>query len=126
MQVRRLVNNDYSFGSSRADILEGLDACVQSCKTNLMQLQGEWFLNYRDGVAWGNVLGHKPSSARVAELIKQVLIKVDGVKSVDRIDVDIDGRYAYVIARINTSFGEVDFNQSLNILELIADDKVNQ
>lgn len=125
MQVRRLVNNDYSFGSGQADIIDGLDACIQTCKTRLMQLQGEWFLNYRDGVAWGQVLGYKPSPLQIADLIKRVLVSVDGVKAVSRIDVDIDGRYAYIIANLITDFGEVDFNQSLNILELIADDKVN-
>lgn len=126
MSVRRLVNNDYSFGNSQLDIISGIDECLQTCKTTLMQLAGEWFLDYRDGVRWGDVLAKKTDIKAMAELVKSTLLSVNGVTNADDITVDIDDRYAYIIARIDTNFGIINFNQSFNALEMIANDKTNQ
>lgn len=126
MTVRRLINNDYSFGSGQADLIDGLDACLQQCKTTLMQLKGEWFLDYRDGIAWGNVISQKANPQALSELIKNSLLRVDGVTKVSAINVERDDRYAYVIAVIETSFGALKFNQSFNVMELIANDQTNK
>lgn len=126
MQVRRLVNNDYSFGNNKADFAYDLEACLQSCKTKLSQLKGEWFLDYRDGTAWGDVLGHTINEAEVAAVVRNTLAKVTGVKNVSAVDVSIDDRYAYIIAKIETDFGQARINQSLNILEILANDKANK
>lgn len=126
MTVRRLINNDYSFGGGQADLIDGIDACLQQCKTTLMQLKGEWFLDYRDGIAWGDILGHKPDSEALSSLVKNSLLKVDGVNKVTTITIERDDRYAYVIATIETDFGKANFNQSFNIMELIANEQVNK
>ena len=126
MTVRRLINNDYSFGSGQVDLISGLEGCLQQCKTTLMQLKGEWFLDYRDGVAWGDVLGHKPNNEALASLIKNALLKVDNVKRISSVTIERDDRYAYVIAVIETDFGKANFNQSFNVMELIANDKTNK
>lgn len=126
MSVRRLVNNDYSFGNSQLDIISGIDECLQTCKTTLMQIAGEWFLDYRDGVEWGEVLAKKTDIKAIAELVKSTLLSVNGVTNADDIVIDIDSRQAYIIAKISTDFGTIEFNQSFNVLEMLANDKINK
>lgn len=126
MTVRRLIDNDYSFGSGQLDIISGKDELLQKCKTTMMQIKGEWFLNYSDGVAWGDVLSHKTNVNGLASLIRKTISKLKGVSSIESIDIDIENRYAYIFIKINTDFGLVDLRQSLNVLELIANDAINK
>jgi len=125
MSVRQLINNDYSFGNSQADIIIGLDECLQKCKTTLMQLKGEWFLDGRDGVAWGDVLAQRTNTQALTELVKKTLLGIDGVKSINSLSIDLDDRRAFILATLTTEFGRTDFTQSLNVLELLADDTTN-
>lgn len=125
MSTRRLINNDYSFGNSQADMITGLDECLQKCKTILMQLRGEWFLDSRDGVPWGDALGQRTDTQLLTETIKKTLLGIDTVTSVDAISVDMGERQALVIANINTVYGNINLTQSLNILELIENDAIN-
>lgn len=125
MTVRRLVNNDYGFGNGQSDFISGLDECLQKCRTTLMQLRGEWFLDARDGVTWGDVLAHKTDTQTMADLVKRALLTVNGVTTVKSITVDVDGRHAYIIASLVTDYGSTNFNQSFNALELIANDTAN-
>lgn len=126
MTVRRLIDNDYSFGNGQLDIISGKDELLQKCKTTLMQIRGEWFLDYRDGVAWGDILSHKTNVTGLASLIRKTILRLKGVTDIPDINVDIDDRYAYVTVKINTDFGLVDLRQSLNVLELIANDTINR
>ena len=125
MSTRRLINNDYSFGNGQADIITGLDECLQKCKTTLMQLRGEWFLDSRDGVPWGDVLGQRTDTQLLTETIKKTLLGIDGITSVTAVSVDLDERQALVIASINTIYGQSNLTQSLNVLELLANDTTN-
>lgn len=126
MTVRRLIDNDYSFGNSQLDIISGKDELLQTCKTTLMQVRGEWFLDYRDGVAWGGVLSHKTNTTALASLIRTALIRIKGVTDIGFVDIDIYDRHAYVTVKINTDFGLMDFRQSLNVLELMENDKITK
>lgn len=125
MSTRRLINNDYSFGNSQADMITGLDECLQKCKTTLMQLRGEWFLDSRDGVPWGDVLGQRTDTQMLADLIKKTLLAVSGVTSVSALSVNIDATSAYVFTSLTTEYGQSNFTQSLNVLELLANDTTN-
>lgn len=125
MSTRRLINNDYSFGNGQADITTGLDECLQKCKTQLMQLRGEWFLDSRDGVPWGDVLGQRTDEQTLTDTVKRTLLAVDGVTSVTSLIINTTERTAFVIAKLGTDFGQTDFTQSLNVLEKLADDTTN-
>lgn len=125
MTVRRLVNNDYSFGNGEADIISGLPEIMQNCKTTLMQLRGEWFLNGLDGVDWGSVLAQKQDIPALSAMIKGALLSVRGVQSVSAIDVSIEDRNAHVSALITTEYGQSNFTQSFNGLELLRNDTIN-
>lgn len=125
MTVRRLVNNDYRFGHGEADIISGLPEIMQNCKTTLMQLQGEWFLDGRDGVDWGSVLAHKQDLPALSAIIIKALMGVTGVLKVSDISVSMTGRDAYVSAVITTPQGQSNINQSFNSLELLRNDAIN-
>lgn len=125
MSTRRLINNDYSFGNGQADIITGIDECLQKCKTTLMQLRGEWFLDIRDGVPWGDVLGQRTDTQLLTETIKKALLGIDAVTSVDAMSVDLGERQAVVMANVQTVYGNINLTQSLNILELIDNDATN-
>lgn len=125
MSTRRLINNDYSFGNGQADIITGLDECLQKCKTTLMQLRGEWFLDSRDGVPWGDVLGQRTDTQLLTETIKKALMALECVTSVSAISVDMGERQAVVMANVQTVYGNINLTQSLNILELIDNDATN-
>ena len=126
MSTRRLINNDYSFGNGQADIITGLEECLQKCKTTLMQLRGEWFLDSRDGVPWGDVLGQRTDEQALTDTVKRTLLAVDGITSVTSLIVNTTERTAFVIAKLHTDFGQADFTQSLNVLEQMADDTINE
>lgn len=125
MSTRRLIDNDYSFGNGQADIITGLEECLQKCKTTLMQLRGEWFLDGRDGVPWGDVLGQSTDEQALTDTVKRTLLAVDGVTSVTSLIINTTDRAAFVIAKLGTVFGQADFTQSLNVLEQMADDAIN-
>lgn len=126
MTVRRLVNNDYSFGNGQADFITGLDECLQTCRTTLMQLKGEWFLDGRDGVAWGDVLAHKEDRQLLEQTVKKHLLSVNGVTKVESLHFELEDRHAILLAKLTTDFGTTNFNQSLNVLELLAYDTTNK
>lgn len=121
MKTRRLTNNDYSFGNGRADIISGKEAILQTCKTRIMQLKGEWFLDVRDGVRWGDVLGHKQDTGSLNSLIKRTLLSVEGVTEVIDVDAYVLGRSVSVIAKLRTKEGELPLSQSFNALEMLYD-----
>lgn len=125
MTVRRLVNNDYSFGNGQSDFISGLDECLQKCRTKMMQLRGEWFLDGRDGVTWGDVLAHKEDRQLLEQIVKKHLLSVKGVTKVESLHFELEDRHAILLAKLTTDFGAVNFNQSLNVLELPAYDTTN-
>ena len=76
-------------------------------------------------MAWGSVLGQRTDVKGLSGIIKDKLLTVNGVRSVDDITVDIVDRTAYVFAGLTTDFGYTNFNQSLNVLEVLANDTTN-
>lgn len=123
MSVRILIENDYAFGSGRDNIISGYDECLQKCQTSLMQLYGEWFLDYRDGTDWGSVLSNADD---VADMAKASLLKISGVISIRDISAIVENREVYLIVNIETNFGIINFNREFNALELMSNDKISR
>ena len=122
MQVRRLINNDYSFGNNRNDFIEGDTAILQACKTKLRQLKGEWFLDSRDGVEWGDYLGHKINDQKINKLIKAKLKTIDGVLTVSDLIIIRSGRDIEITCTIGTEDNSIELEYSFNALEDLAND----
>lgn len=126
MSVRILIENDYAFGGSRNNIISGYDECLQKCQTLLMQVAGEWFLDYRDGIDWGTAFTNAGTADTVIDLTKSSLLKINGVISIRDISAIVENRKVYLIANIETKFGTINLNREFNALELISDDKISR
>lgn len=122
MSVRRLINNDYSYGHSKNDLIDGLSESLQSCKTKLMQLRGEWFLDSRDGISWGDILGHSFDPAFLDKIVKDALLTATNVISIKSLAVIKEDRSLLISAIIKTKDGSINFTESLNALEILAND----
>lgn len=121
MKTRRMINNDYSFGSGPLDLITGRQAILQTCKTRLSQIAGEWFLNYTDGVRWGDILGHSIDTGQLIRVVKNKIESVEGVKSVTRLEAHAEGRSAFILATIETADGQITLNESINVMEALHD-----
>ena len=115
--VRRLVNNDYSFGQGRANLATGLESVLQRCKTRLMQFSGEWFLDTNAGTAWAQVLGQRYSQQDIERLVRERLKTTDGVLAVTALTVSFDrqARLAAIDATLTTADGTATLSQSISL-----------
>lgn len=113
--VRRLIGNDYSFGQGRASLIGGLEAIYQSCKTRLLQFQGEWFLDANAGTPWRDVLGRTFNQIQTEKIIRNRLGGVEGVSSVAGVSVAFDRqtRTANIQASITTIYGIFQLRESI-------------
>lgn len=118
MTVRRLVDNDYSFGQGRANLASNLEAVLQRCKTHLMQFQGEWFLNAGDGTPWFDVIGQRVDQPLLERTVRDRLLSVEDVTAVDDMTVlfDSDTRHVGVLCQVMTTFGAANLSEIINIL----------
>lgn len=117
--VRRLFGNDYSFGQGRANLATGLESVLQRCKTHLMQLQGEWFLDVSAGIAWAQVLGRRYEPSELHSLVLAGIMSIEGVLSVESLTVSFnrDTRSALVLATINSVYGSATLSENISVLE---------
>lgn len=117
--VRRLVDNDYSFGQGRANLATGLESVLQRCKTRLMQFQGEWFLDVNAGTAWAQVLSRRYNQSELHSLVLERLKSTIGVQGVDSVSIHFDRvtRRASIYAEITTAYGTATLSEVINILE---------
>lgn len=118
MTVRRLVDNDYSFGQGRANLASNLEAVLQRCKTHLMQFQGEWFLNAGDGTPWFDVVGQSANQSLLERTVRDRLLTVNDVIAVNDISVIFDSgtRQVAVMCQVMTTFGAANLSEIINIL----------
>lgn len=118
MTVRRLVNNDYSFGQGRANLASNLEAVLQRCKTHLMQFQGEWFLNKNDGSSWFDVIGQSANQPLLERIVRDRLLAIENVTAVDDMTVSFNSttRQVSVLCRVITTFGAAHLSEIINVL----------
>lgn len=115
--VRRLSNNDYTFGQGRSCFISGLEGLLQQCKTRLQQLKNEWFLNGSDGVPWFDVIGQSVNYNLLNKMIEQCILSIIGVESISEIASVFDAktRQVSVFLKIHTIYGNADFNEFINL-----------
>ncbi|MCI3877558.1 hypothetical protein [Acinetobacter higginsii] len=115
--VRRLVNNDYSFGQDRNCFISGLSGLLQQCRTRLQQLNGEWFLKHEDGVAWFDVIGQTINYNLLNKKIEQCVMSIIGVERIAEITSIFDEktRQVAVYLKIKTIYGDADLNEQINL-----------
>ena len=72
-------------------LIQGSDAIVQECQTALGLWQGEYPFDTTVGTAWPTLLNVKGvRDSQITAEVRRVLSAVQGVASVDRMDIDRD------------------------------------
>ena len=79
---------DLSFDGADLSTVSGSAAIAQACGIALQLFQGEDAFDQRNGARWHDLLGVKTTTdADIAAEVRRVLLLVQGVASVGRVDV---------------------------------------
>lgn len=84
-------NGDLLIEAGDFRLLQGNDAIVQACRTALGLWQGEYPFDVTVGTAWPSLLNVKGiKDSQITAEVRRVLALVQGVSSVDRVDITRD------------------------------------
>lgn len=79
MSVRKLINDDWSFGFGLNNYINKDDEIGQNVKTRLKSFKFDWFLNFNENIDWLAILGEKNNSQTIEDEIRRVVLSTDGV-----------------------------------------------
>lgn len=98
-------NGDLLIEAGDFRLLQGNDAIVQECQTTLGLWQGEYPFNTTVGTAWPTLLNVKGiKDSQITAEVRRVLSAIQGVASVDRVDIvrDFTARTASLTIYLTT------------------------
>lgn len=109
MKYRKLdENGDYSFGNSSFDYIDADNAIAQAIKTKLQLFYGEWWEDISLGLPmFQSILGQVSNEnlrRTVILLCAEQIQNVEGVSSVDSIDVAISARKLTLDIDVTTEY----------------------
>lgn len=116
MRVRALdANGDMTFGHGQADFLiNSPEAVAQIVRTRLLLLQGEWFLDVTDGLAFSTRIVGYNTQATYDAAIRERILDTQGVTSIDSYSSVRDAeRHLTVNATISTIYGQATISETL-------------
>jgi hypothetical protein len=110
MIYRRLDSSgDYTFGQSKQNFLNDINAVAQAILTRLRLLKGEWWEDTEDGLPlFQQILGARGTNKKVVDsLIRLRILDTIGVTGIETYDSTFDGETrAYTFtAVVNTKYG---------------------
>lgn len=108
MRVRRLVNNDMTFGQGIGNIAIDVEAVRQRVATRLRLLLGEWFLDTDAGIPYIQRIVEKPTDLGFAEaVLKRKVLETEGIFSIDSWGMVYDSRTREltVTCSVSTTYG---------------------
>lgn len=88
--------------------IENGDLLAQTLRQHITQNQGEWWLNPRQGIAFGRLLGKNPNPDLVRCEIQQALLQLDEGLLVDEFETRRDGRRLQVRFTAKTRAGATE------------------
>ena len=103
-------DGDLDFSSGSLRYTQGIEAIAQGIRIRVLMVAGEWFLDLDLGVPWfTEILGRKPTIARVRALLRKAIIAAPGVLEILSIDVSIDSSTRRLTATwsVSTDVGEL-------------------
>lgn len=116
MRVRALdANGDMTAGHGQADFLiNSPEAVAQVVRTRLLLLQGEWFLDTTDGLAFSTAIAGYNTSATYDLAIRERILDTQGVLAIEAYSSTRDAdRRLSVAATISTIYGEATITETL-------------
>lgn len=111
MRYRKLdENGDYTFGNNSQDYIDGLEAIAQAIQTKVLLFYGEWWENIGIGIPmFQSIIGQMdPENLKMSAslLITQRIMEVEGVLSVENLEIERDGRSLRYTIDVNTTEGQ--------------------
>lgn len=95
MKVRAIDGNgDWQLGHKK-----GSDAIAQNVKTQILSLYNDWFLDFENGVKWFDYLAKNPNSDKMRDEIKRQILSVEGVSSLEILNINLNERKAAIEVR---------------------------
>ena len=116
MRVRALdANGDMSFGHGQADFLiNSPEAVAQVVRTRLLLLQGEWFLDVTDGLAFSTAIAGYNTRPTYDLAIRERILETQGVLAIESYSSARDPqRRLTVSATISTIYGQTTIQETL-------------
>ena len=87
-------------------------AIAQNVKTQILSLYNDWFLDFENGVKWFNYLSKNPNTDKMRDEIKRQILSVDGVSSLEILNINLSERKATIEVQYRDIYDE---NQRLLI-----------
>jgi len=97
---------DYVFGDSSEFLINSPDTVRQAIETKLKLLVGEWFLDDREGLDVGAILGNNTNGTR-DQAVQSRILETPGVLRLASYSSTVDVRAFSVSAVVDTIYGEV-------------------
>lgn len=113
MRYRALSNTgDYTFGQGAANFLvDSPQAVGQAVRTRLLLMQGEWFLDVREGTPYATQILGEHKQATYDQAIRKQILGTEGVVNIVTYSSFVEGRNLHVEALINTIYGQTTIQQ---------------
>lgn len=103
-------SGDYAFGAGSIFIADTPETVAQAIATRLRLFAGEWFLDKREGLDLGNILGYGTQSTRDREVQERIL-GTPGVLQLTSYSSSISERDFRVSATVETIYGTTTINE---------------
>lgn len=105
------VEGDYQFLGRSPFLVDSPEAVAQAIRTRLRLTAGEWFLDDREGLALGSILGNQTQTTRDFE-IKRRILATQGVESLTSYSSTVtEDRRFLVEATVQTIYGSTNINE---------------
>ena len=102
MKVRAIDDN----GDWQLRHKKGSEAIAQNVKTQILSLYNDWFLDFKNGVKWFDYLAKNPNSDKMRDEIKRQILSVEGVSSLEILNINLNERKAAIEVRYRDIYDE--------------------
>lgn len=91
MKVRAIDSKgDWDFGKGRQSYKQDLDAIMQLNITHIRSWYLDCFFDMQAGIDWKNLLGQKQTAPKIRDAVRNEVLKIEGVNSVNNVSMSID------------------------------------
>lgn len=118
MRVRKIsITGDWTFGHNKSDYLQGNNTIAQRIKTRLRFFKNDFFLDYKQGIDYYQILGMTNNQSILTREILRVVKQTDGVISINSFNYVIDDSQRNIDIKLNynTVYSE-DNNLTFDII----------